>query len=202
MLAIISLGVAVSIIRRRRAAARRDRLADTESTASDDSPHMSGPTPFVPRFFPGTIIPTDPPPYLDSLASSSTHHLVSARAPIGPLVPLLSAPRRNSYANVPPASPPPPLDDMLLVPPPPFPVAITAPSPIGLSDPLTLSGAPSPPAANGDSHPSQSVGDDNPDFSESSADEHEPLTGRSRPHSRASFRELLTAGQPHDPGSS
>jgi hypothetical protein len=119
------LGIALSIIRRRILAARRDRL-DREANPTSDTPSMSGPMPFVPRFFPDTIIPRDPPTYDDAL--SSTNH---NNAPLPASLPSIEYPssypsRQRSYADIPPASPPPPLEE--LPPPPPFPLALSPPT--------------------------------------------------------------------------
>lgn len=81
---------------------------------------MFGPAPFVPRFFPDTIIPTDPPTYTVALATSSDNSTLLAS--IGSRSGQTSAHR--SYADIPPASPP-PLDDVMIPPPPPFPVAVS-----------------------------------------------------------------------------
>ncbi|GLB44279.1 hypothetical protein LshimejAT787_1602090 [Lyophyllum shimeji] len=114
VLALISLCLAFSIIKRRRNYERRERLSHRESSlhtnGSDDSPPAAGPAPFVPRYFPGTHVPADPPPYVESLTSPGVH--------------LARRSQDRSYADVPPASPPPPLDDYVLQPPPPFGVAI------------------------------------------------------------------------------
>jgi len=83
---------------------------------------MFGPAPFIPRFFPDTIIPTDPPTYTVALATSSDNSALLAS--IGSRSGQTSAHR--SYADIPPASPPPPLDDVMVPPPPPFPVAVSA----------------------------------------------------------------------------
>lgn len=120
VLGVFSLGLAISIIRRRRQAARRDRL-ESQSNASNGSPRMFGPAPFIPRFFPDTIIPTDPPTYTVALATSSDNPTLSAS--VGPRSGQTSAHR--SYADIPPASPPPPLNDLMVPPPPPFPVAVS-----------------------------------------------------------------------------
>ncbi|KAH9031891.1 hypothetical protein EDB85DRAFT_2145827 [Lactarius pseudohatsudake] len=121
VLAVISACVAISIYRRRRRSARQD-LRDREyqsdaqsfhTDASDDPPSMQGPTPFVPRYFPGTV-PLAPPPY------------------IGP--PSIDRPAPSSY-RIPPHRAPPaaaldsahdaePLDI-----PPPFSVAVSSPEP-------------------------------------------------------------------------
>ena len=114
MLSLISLGIAFSIIRRRILAARRDRL-DNEANVT-----MSGPMPFVPRFFPDTIIPPDPPNYNDALSSTNHNNTPS----LSSLVSSVSSSRQRSYADIPPTSLPPPLEEL---PPPPFPVALSAP---------------------------------------------------------------------------
>jgi hypothetical protein len=105
------LGIAISLIRRKILAARRDRL-DNEAC---DTASMSGPMPFVPRFFPDTIIPPDPPNYNDAL--SSTNH--NNTPLLASLVSSIYSSRQRSYADIPPISPPPALDE--LPPPPPFP---------------------------------------------------------------------------------
>jgi hypothetical protein len=139
VLALFSLGLAFSIIRRRRLAARRDRL-ESESlhtNGSDDSPHMSGPAPFVPRFFPDTVIPPDPPTYMAATNHNSSTLLASLSSSAYPASTL-------SYADVPPSSPPPPLEDVaLMAPPPPFPVAVsTLPPVLPVGDmPPSISGA-------------------------------------------------------------
>jgi hypothetical protein len=76
-LALCSLGIAVSIIRRRVRAARRDRQwlerdteSDSGSTAGTRPPSMRGPAPFVPRYFPGTV-PIAPPPYVQEATADS-----------------------------------------------------------------------------------------------------------------------------------
>lgn len=71
VLAVVSLALAFSIIRRRRGYERRER-GSLHTEASEDSPRMIGPAPFVPRFFPGTQLPADPPPYHESLAIASS----------------------------------------------------------------------------------------------------------------------------------
>jgi len=120
VLALFAICIALSIIRRRRLAARRDRF-DRDSLhteASDDSPNMSGPTPFVPRYFPGTVIPPDPPTYMAALAANHHESTLLGGYPAA----------HRSYADIPPTSPPPPLDDAVMIPPPPsFPEAISTP---------------------------------------------------------------------------
>jgi len=103
-------------------AARRDRL-DNEAHATGDTPLMSGPVPFFPRYFPDTIIPSDPPTYeaaLSSIGHNNTSTLASLPSSEYPS-------RQRSYADIPPASPPPPLEE--IPPPPPFPLAFSAPIP-------------------------------------------------------------------------
>lgn len=114
------MGIAISIIRRRILAARRDRL-DDEANAGD-TPSMSGPMPFVPRYFPDTIIPRDPPTYNDALSSTNHNNTPSLLASLASSVYSL---RQRSYADIPPSSPPPQMEE--LPPPPPFPVALSAP---------------------------------------------------------------------------
>lgn len=144
VLGTIALCLAFSIMKRRRNYKLRERREQDRSSlhtnGSDDSPAMLGPAPFVPRFFPGTLIPSissDPPSYIESMSNQSSLSPSSA----GSTVPLLSSmmmpatypahPRDTSFADVPPASPPPaddvPLssvDETILPPPPPFDVAI------------------------------------------------------------------------------
>ncbi|KAF8884470.1 hypothetical protein BD779DRAFT_777129 [Infundibulicybe gibba] len=131
VLGVFALGLAISIIRRRRLSARRDRLARESlcNNGAEDSPPMSGPAPFVPRFFPGTIIPTDPPPYSASVSSSITLSRTMPMVSTG-VATLYRHPPDMSYADVPPSTPP-PLDDGIIImtpPPPPFGAAISAPA--------------------------------------------------------------------------
>ncbi|EIW56763.1 uncharacterized protein TRAVEDRAFT_73191 [Trametes versicolor FP-101664 SS1] len=120
LLAVLALSLAISIYRRRVRAARRDRHFrqtqnvdfDAESfhtEASEDSPPMAGPAPFVPRYFPGTVVPAPPPPY--SPPSEQTQALLAGASPISsPLwaPPRLPAPGEDtSYADRPPPTPPP-----------------------------------------------------------------------------------------------
>lgn len=100
-------------------AARRDRL-DSEANVTSDTVSMSGPMPFIPRFFPETIIPPDPPNYNDAL--STTNH--NNTPLLASLVSSVYSSRQRSYADIPPTSPPPLLEEL---PPPPFPVALSAP---------------------------------------------------------------------------
>lgn len=141
VLALFSFGLALSICIRRRKSVRRDRQ-DHESlhtNASDDSPAMSGPAPFVPRYFPDTIIPTDPPTYNTALATSNINSTLLARLTPAALMatPTEEDEEDRSYADVPPAMPPPPVEDLAAMlrrpPPPPFPaVAPTTPPPPGI----------------------------------------------------------------------
>ncbi|KAJ7145602.1 hypothetical protein C8R44DRAFT_896704 [Mycena epipterygia] len=95
VLGILCFGTAFSIYRRRRLAARRERLE-----RGNAPPPMSGPAgSFIPRYFPGTVVSSTPPPYA---------------APSEPLLP------QRTYADIPP-------DAEELVPPP-FGVAITTPA--------------------------------------------------------------------------
>ncbi|KAI0776692.1 hypothetical protein BD413DRAFT_602221 [Trametes elegans] len=94
LLGVLALSLAISIYRRRVRAARRDRhFRETQSRsnpdfdgesfhteASEDRPVMQGPAPFVPRYFPGTVVPAPPPPY--SPPSEQTAALLSAQSPI------------------------------------------------------------------------------------------------------------------------
>ncbi|TFK65874.1 hypothetical protein BDN72DRAFT_962204 [Pluteus cervinus] len=172
VLSLVALGLALNIIRRRRLSARRDRLTDGDSlhtNGSEDTPRMMGPAPFIPRYFPGTRIPTDPPPYEPSLSSLTSpphtrNHILShprhgrhvrtqsiqstdEDGLSGPYAGRITHPIDRSYADIPPSSTPPlpevPLDDLgmdLPPPPPPFGVAIATPAPIGLN----LGGLPPP----------------------------------------------------------
>ncbi|KAI0632760.1 hypothetical protein C8Q77DRAFT_1058582 [Trametes polyzona] len=174
LLAVLALSLAISIYRRRVRAARRDRHLrqaqnvdfDGESfhtDASEDGPPMHGPAPFIPRYFPGTVVPAPPPPY--SPPSEQTAALLAAASPISS--PLWAPPRLplpgedTSYADrLPPTPPPLPedgLDDYFA--PPSFPQAISSPIPAMLagyapvattsSAPVTLSASPVPRHANG-----------------------------------------------------
>ncbi|KAH9062645.1 hypothetical protein EDB83DRAFT_2385258 [Lactarius deliciosus] len=125
VLAVISACVAISIYRRRRRSARRDlrdreQQSDAQSfhtDASDDPPSMQGPTPFIPRYFPGTV-PLAPPPYIgppsiDGPAPSS-YHIPPHRAPpaaaldccsrcrTSPEPPILTNAMRQTIRRIPP----------------------------------------------------------------------------------------------------
>jgi hypothetical protein len=157
VLAVISLGLAISIIRRRRIYNRRERLSQDRSSlhtnASDDSPPMIGPRNFVPKYFPGTQIPSDPPPYIESMSmSSSTTNAASSPMMSSSITVPASYPahlariRDTSYVNVPPASPPlgglSPLSlkSAISTPLPTFGEAKSVPPPIGLSHGIPAAG--------------------------------------------------------------
>lgn len=78
---------------------------------------MSGPVPFIPRYFPGTVVPSTPPPYAPSDASSSISQTSGAAAQSEPL---LAIHPEQTYADIPP-----PLDELA---PPSFGVAIATPA--------------------------------------------------------------------------
>ncbi|KAI0075152.1 hypothetical protein K474DRAFT_1709220 [Panus rudis PR-1116 ss-1] len=149
LLAVLAMSLALSLYRRRRAAARRDRrLRATRSEvasisesfhtdASEDGPPMQGPAPFVPRYFPGTV-PVAPPPYVPSSSPEPTTSLLSSTSPVHtPFASVswntyrpvpTSDPGDASYADRPPPTPPPPGDDDYFAPPS-FDVAISTPVP-------------------------------------------------------------------------
>ncbi|PPR08277.1 hypothetical protein CVT24_001117 [Panaeolus cyanescens] len=199
VLGLFSLGLAISIIRRRRLAALRDRR-DHESlhtNSSDDSPNMSGPAPFVPRFFPGTVIPAEPPTYNAAVASNREENPV--------LVALAGnayASRDRSYADIPPDTPPPPEEEPMMVPPPPpfpFPEPSVAASSVPPSSPRSLAVPESHPAptldSEGTSQPEDSVGTEL--SNSATAPELEPLlqslpshNSDRRPESRISSRSV------------
>ncbi|KAI8992822.1 hypothetical protein BD414DRAFT_482320 [Trametes punicea] len=164
LLAVLALSLAISIYRRRARAARRDRQRrahnrsspdfDGESfhtDASEDSPPMQGPTPFVPRYFPGTVVPAPPPPYTPP--SEQTAALLASASPVSsPLwaPPRLLAPGEDVlYADQPPPTPPPlpedGLDDYFA--PPSFQIAISSPIPAILAgySPVPTSSPPASP---------------------------------------------------------
>lgn len=147
LLAVLSLSLAISIYRRRLRARRRDRHLrrtrnrsdpdfDGESfhtDGSEDSPPMQGPAPFVPRYFPGTVVPAPPPPY--SPPTEGTITLLSSPSPAPEWGLPSNTPQPGedrSYADRPPPSPPPMLEDGIddfFAPPPTFMVAISSPIP-------------------------------------------------------------------------
>ncbi|KAF8809964.1 hypothetical protein BYT27DRAFT_7187290 [Phlegmacium glaucopus] len=187
VLSLFSLGIAISIIRRRMLAARRDRL-DNEAQATGDAPLMSGPVPFVPRYFPDTIIPPDPPTYDDAL-SSTNHNNTPALASLSSSE---YPSRQRSYADIPPASPPPILED--IPPPPPFPLALSVLLPALPSSVIP----PSITVANQASSNPDIVGNGSSNFTSSS--ENLPLLQSSyydmRPRSRMSTSSLEPSENP------
>ncbi|TFK26965.1 hypothetical protein FA15DRAFT_702377 [Coprinopsis marcescibilis] len=121
VLAILSAGLAISIMRRRYLAAKRER-EDLENNPHDperirqQQMAMAGPDTFIPRFFPGTeIIPPDSPPtyndtvstpplpnhimypYLHAIHTPYLHHPHNRG---------MSSPSELSYADIPPDTPP------------------------------------------------------------------------------------------------
>ncbi|KAJ7278883.1 hypothetical protein C8J57DRAFT_1502718 [Mycena rebaudengoi] len=112
VLGILCFGTAFSIYRRRLLAARRERNERVDPVP----PMMIGPAPFVPRYFPGTVIPSVPPPYAPSDSSSRSSH-DNLHAVSQPLLPPHDS---RTYADNPP-----PLDDIA---PPSFGVAIASPA--------------------------------------------------------------------------
>jgi len=142
VLSVIALGLAFSIIKRRRDYERRERISQRELRHNNSiaGQPVAGPAPFVPRFFPGTHVPADPPPYNESLPASShsaTSHLTPPAMVSSSVIPVtysahLALNQDRSYADVPPASPPPPMED--IIPPPPFGFVITRHDPGGRMD--------------------------------------------------------------------
>ncbi|KAH9916403.1 uncharacterized protein BXZ73DRAFT_92501 [Epithele typhae] len=171
LLAVLALSVTISIYRRRMRARRRERRNrrrqhrasdpdwDGESfhtDASEDAPPMQGPQPFVPRYFPGTVVPAPPPPY--SPPADATTALLSSTSPPWGTSGLPGPGEDTSYADVPPPTPPPPEDgaDDYYYAPPSFPTAISSPIPAilaGYSPVATnpVSTSPVPRQANGSS---------------------------------------------------
>lgn len=174
LLSILALSLAFSLYRRRLRAARRDRayreahrgeagsVSSFHTDGSEDGPPMQGPAPFVPRYFPGTIITAAPPPY--SLPAPPSNEQTSAL--LGPpetaIFSAAWSSRRYgesdsaSYADRPPPTPPigavPDVDDGYgyFAPPPPFLVAIATPVPAilaGLSGTTSESPSPAPRAS-------------------------------------------------------
>ncbi|KAK0205513.1 hypothetical protein DFS33DRAFT_1429160 [Desarmillaria ectypa] len=112
VLATLALCIFLSIYGRRQLAARRERREHVGIAAT--SPLMTGPAPFIPRYFPGTV----PPPYTPTSASSA--HVDSTTGPH-------NSPETEtmlSYADVPPSTPPPQDAQTLGLPPPSFAEAI------------------------------------------------------------------------------
>ncbi|KAJ3531151.1 hypothetical protein NM688_g7613 [Phlebia brevispora] len=182
LLSFLALSLAFSIYRRRTLAARRDRayresqrdaasISESFHTdASEDGPPMQGPVPFVPRYFPGTVINTAPPPY--SLPGPPSSSPTSAL--LGPLdapTPTIAYSSRRfgfildgdtSYADRPPPTPPlgADVEDGYFPPPPPFLVAISTPVPAilaGLSGVLSAPQSPAPESPEPEPRPSSPV---------------------------------------------
>ncbi|KAK7035582.1 valine-trna ligase [Favolaschia claudopus] len=131
VLGILCFGTAFSIYRRRQLAARRERLE--RGNAPPTAP-MSGPAPFVPRYFPGTVVPTTPPPYepSDDASSSDSSHSSTLTAISQPL---LATHPEQTYVD----DPRPSIDA-----PPSFGVAITTPAVTLLSASDVVSPPPRP----------------------------------------------------------
>ena len=175
LLSILTLSLVFSLYRRRRLARRRDRayrearretssIATFHTDASDDGPPMQGPVPFVPRYFPGTVINVAPPPYAPPAEPSNEPTSSLLGPPETPTPSMLWSSRRTggvvgdseSYAERPPPTPPPSgalgadVEEGYFAPPPSFQVAIATPVPAilaglnGVSSPAA--GSPSPPS--------------------------------------------------------
>ena len=164
LLAVLALSLAISIYRRRLRSRRRDRRHrrrsnpdfDSESfhtDGSDDGPPMQGPVPFVPRYFPGTVVPAPPPPY--SPPADATTALLSSMSPSWSASGLPGPDVDTSYADRPPPSPPPLPEDSAddYFAPPSFPAAISSPIPAILAgySPVAPSASPVPRHTNGSS---------------------------------------------------
>ncbi|KAJ7740906.1 hypothetical protein DFH07DRAFT_1064075 [Mycena maculata] len=111
VLGTICFGTAISIYRRRKLAARRERRERGDAPPAT----MLGPATFVPRYFPGTVAHNTPPPYAPSDASSVSSHHASQ---VGASEPLLLQSDQRAYTDA--AG-----DDVA---PPSFGVAITTPA--------------------------------------------------------------------------
>lgn len=183
LLTVLALSLAFSIYRRRLHARRRDRayrrarrgnvsVSTIHSDDSDGGPPMQGPQPFVPRYFPGTIITTTaPPPYSPPTPTSPLYDQTSALlgAPETPQPLMAWSSRRTggvigdseSYADRPPPTPSNSsvvgldVDEGFYAPPPPFLVAIATPVPAILAGLSGVSSSPSPAPATSSSPPSR-----------------------------------------------
>lgn len=170
LLAVLALSLAFSIYRRRLRARRRDRayretgrghdqsVNSFHTDASEDGPPMQGPAPFVPRYFPGTIITAAPPPYSPPASPSNEQTSGLLGAPVPSM--LWSSRRQggssgdsdsSSYADRPPPTPPvlpvPDMEDGYFAAPPSFQIAIATPVPAilaGLSGTTSTSPSPAP----------------------------------------------------------
>ncbi|KAF8591777.1 hypothetical protein K439DRAFT_1626777 [Ramaria rubella] len=105
VLAVISFTVCVSIWRRRRKSAKRNKRIEAEEAANRPaSPEMRGPQPFIPRYFPGSVVPTSS---LSHRSLSRPSSLSGGSDEIGPSHGLDFPPAPEHLANVPAYSPPP-----------------------------------------------------------------------------------------------
>ena len=169
LLTVLAVSLALSIYRRRRRARRRDRayreargaasISSFHTDGSEDGPPMQGPEPFVPRYFPGTVITAAPPPYSPPASPSNDQTSALLGPPETPMASMSWSSRRtggvisdsDSYADRPPPTPPNNGsvvgfdEDGYFNAPPPFPVAIATPVPAilaGLSGVVSTSPAP------------------------------------------------------------
>ncbi|KIP05697.1 hypothetical protein PHLGIDRAFT_128722 [Phlebiopsis gigantea 11061_1 CR5-6] len=178
LLTVLAVSLAFSIYRRRLRARRRDRayreargassISSFHTDASEDGPPMQGPEPFVPRYFPGTVITAAPPPYSRPASPSNDQTSALLGPPETPMASMSWSSRRtggvisdsDSYADRPPPTPPNNGsvvgfdEDGYYIAPPPFPVAIAAPVPAILAG---LSGVASPSPAPTISRPTTPV---------------------------------------------
>lgn len=182
LLSLLALSIAFSLYRRRLKARRRDRalrhggeggsVSSFHTDGSDDGPPMQGPAPFVPRYFPGTVINTAPPPYAPP-APPTNEPTSALLGPGAPMPSILWSSRRygtngdsdsDSYADRPPPTPPlnplagaAEVEDSYFAPPPSFQAAIASPIPAILAgltgtaisettSPAVRSPSPSPPS--------------------------------------------------------
>ncbi|KAI0338629.1 hypothetical protein BDW22DRAFT_690055 [Trametopsis cervina] len=176
LLSLLALSLAFSLYRRRLKARRRDReyrerhygqggsVSTFHTESSHDGPPMQGPAPFVPRYFPGTIINTAPPPYSPPAPPSNEATSTLLEQPETPVPSMSWSSRRwgnanvesdsASYADRPPPTPPltatanaADVEDGYFAPPPAFQAAIATPVPAilaGLSGTAVASSSSSP----------------------------------------------------------
>lgn len=170
LLSFLALSLAISLYRRRQRARRRDRahrearrdaasISSFHTDASEDGPPMQGPAPFVPRYFPGTVIMTAPPPYSPPAPPSNSPTSALLGPPETPVPSMSFYSRRfdipadgdTSYADRPPPTPPLgygiDLEDGYFAPPPSFPVAISTPVPAILAGLSTVVSTSQPPSS-------------------------------------------------------
>ncbi|KAF8630092.1 hypothetical protein AX17_005490 [Amanita inopinata Kibby_2008] len=128
VITLIAIVFAVAVIRRHLRHQERQRRHGhlrRQSTSPMQPPPVSGPEPFVPRYFPGTVLPSEPPSY-DTVSTFTGRNsgVLNALRDDGFADRLedLGEEQDLSYAEVPPPSPPPPLalPEDVLPPPPPF----------------------------------------------------------------------------------